>query len=142
MSEETEIPCSAERKEMTFPVKNVSDYPTEFSETYTLPSRRVSRPSHFRSPSAHNRPRFLPLRFSYNSTGKPPAATTRHHPPAFLRTGARPTHSRNKTGHHGSGVMGLSRGLMTLMKHHTEAGSEWRQNPITEVPAALAAEAV
>lgn len=34
------------------------------------------------------------------------------------------THSSNKTGHHGSGVMGLPRELMTLMKHHTEAGSE------------------
>ena len=68
MSVETENPCSAERKEMTFPIQNVSDYPTEFPEIHTLPSRRVSRPSHFRSPSAHNRPRFLPLRFSYNST--------------------------------------------------------------------------
>ena len=95
MSVETEIPCSAERKEMTFPIQNVSDYPTEFPEIHTLPSRRVSRPSHFRSLSAHNRPRFLPLRFSYNSTGKPPAATTRHHPPVFLRTGV-PPHTQQK----------------------------------------------
>lgn len=142
MSVETEIPCYAKRKEMTFPVQNVSDYPTEFPEIHTLPSRRVSRPSHSRSPSAHNRLRFLPLRFSYNRTEKPAAATTRHHPPVFLRTGARYTHSSNKTGHHGFGVMGLPRELMTLMKHHTEAESEWRQNPITEAPAVLAAEAV